>query len=128
MGTTRLDLALAAGLPIAAAPPGTTTRAPPSPEAEAPRVRLARTTGILTVATIPVEKDTAELAGEDKALTTDERTRVLVAQNEKPAAAHFRARVPAVLAEAMVGPGAIDPKKATTGRACREIKKFCNRH
>jgi len=53
---------------------------------------------------------------------------VLVAQNENPAAAHFRASVPAVLAEAMVGPGAIDPKKAAAGRACREMRKFCNRH
>jgi hypothetical protein len=124
----RLDLALAAGLPIAAAPPGTTTGAPPSPEAEAPGVRLARTTGILTVAAMPVEKDTANLAGEDKAPAADERTRVLVAQNENPAAAHFRARIPAVLAEAMVGPGAIDPKKATTARACREMRTLCNRH
>lgn len=157
----RLQIAFVAGLLIAAAPPGPATGPQPSAEAEALGVRLARTSGILTVAPMLVEKDAAELAGEDKALTADERTRVLaigreegrkgmdriaaalgrgyaarlsiedlrllVAQNESPAAEHFRASVPAVLTEAMAGLGAMDLKKATAERACREMGKLCAR-
>jgi hypothetical protein len=157
-----LVTAAAAGLLIGAAPIEPVAGPPSLVEAEALGVRLARTTGILTVAPMLVEKDTIGLADEDKTLTPTERTRlliigreegrtgldriaaalghgyakrlsladlrVLVAQNESPAAVNFRASVPAVLSEAMAGVGSIDLKKATSERACREIGKFCNRH
>ena len=50
---------------------------PPSDEAVALGVRLARTGGLAAVAPALIEKDLAELAGEDPSLTNAERTQLL---------------------------------------------------
>ena len=160
-----LTIGMAATLAGAAAPAppaGPPIVEAPSPEADALGVRLARTTGLLTMAPMLIEKDLGELAGEDKTLSAADRERlmaigrdegrkgmdriaaalgrgyarrlsledlrVLVAQNESPAAAHFRASVPAVMVEAMGALGAIDLKGSVAARMCKETGKMCARH
>lgn len=56
-----------------------------SPSAEAKRLglRLARTSGIVTIAPLLIEKDLAELAKEDSTITADERQRVLTLGREE---------------------------------------------
>ncbi len=59
----------------------------PSPEAAALGIRLARTSGIVTIAPMMIEKDLDDLSKEDASLTPDQRQHLLEIGHEEEKAA-----------------------------------------
>lgn len=59
------------------------TSMPPSSEAQALGMRLARTNGIVTIAPIMVQKDLVDLENEDPSLSPEQRKRLFEIGNEE---------------------------------------------